>query len=138
MSEETLNRLSENQPETDEKLTEEEWYKRHVTQFVPPRQPGESPLPRETASPGFAPNSEMPLYARSKSRLSNPEQHRRSQLYARFTYAAIILSFMGVCATAVVLTMQAESHKTGFRAIHVKKPISFIDYTYVDKKNASH
>jgi hypothetical protein len=118
----------------EEKLTEEEWYYRYVVLNAPARQPGESALATPDNGPGFAPNSEMPLYARSKSRLTNPEKHRKSQLYARLTYAAIILTFLSVCSTAVFFTMQMESKKTGFRAIHVKKPISFFDYTYVDKK----
>jgi len=70
----------------------------------------------------------------SERPLSDREKHRRSQLYARITYASILLIFFSVCATAVFFTMQMESHKEGFRAIEVSKPISFVDYTYVKKK----
>ncbi|HEY9745360.1 MAG TPA: hypothetical protein V6C99_03995 [Oculatellaceae cyanobacterium] len=66
--------------------------------------------------------------------LSDREKHRRSQLYARLTYVAIILIFVTVCGTAVFFTMQMERQKEGFRAIEVSKPISFFDYTYVKKK----
>ena len=70
----------------------------------------------------------------SEKSLSDREKHRRSQLYARITYVGIILVFVTVCATAVFFSMQMESHKEGFRAIEVSKPISFFDYTYVKKK----
>lgn len=66
--------------------------------------------------------------------LSDREKLRRSQLYARLTYACIILVFVSVCATAVFFSIQMESHKEGFKAIEVSKPISFFDYTYVKKK----
>jgi hypothetical protein len=68
------------------------------------------------------------------STLTSAEKHRRAQLYARFTYAGIIVIFLSVCAIAVLSTMQSEANKETFKAIHVSKPISFIDYTYVDKK----
>ncbi|MEM0951298.1 MAG: hypothetical protein AAGI66_04035 [Cyanobacteria bacterium P01_H01_bin.74] len=64
--------------------------------------------------------------------LSAKEKHRQSQIIARLTYAGIILVFLSVCCFAVYSTMQMERQKTGFKAIHVKKPISFFDYTYVD------
>jgi hypothetical protein len=70
----------------------------------------------------------------STEQLSPAEKHRRSQLYARFTYFGIIVTFVTVCAIAVVTTMNNERNKEGFRAIHLSKPISFFDYTYVDKK----
>jgi len=66
--------------------------------------------------------------------LSPAEKHRRAQLYARLTYAAVIVTFLSVCTVAVVTTMNNERNKEGFKAIHVTKPISFIDYTYVDQK----
>jgi hypothetical protein len=66
--------------------------------------------------------------------ISDREKHRRSQLYARITYASIILIFLSVCATAVFFTMRIEGEKEGFKAIEVSKPISFFDYTYVKKK----
>lgn len=68
--------------------------------------------------------------------LSPAEKHRRAQLYARFTYAGIIIIFVSVCAIAVLTTMNNERNKEGFQAIHLSKPISFFDYTYVDKKPA--
>jgi hypothetical protein len=70
----------------------------------------------------------------STDTLSPAEKHRRSQLYARFTYFGIIVVFVSVCAVAVLTTMSNERNKEGFRAIHLSKPISFFDYTYVDKK----
>lgn len=66
--------------------------------------------------------------------LSDKEKHRRSQLYARMTYASIIVIFVAVCAMAVFFSMQMESQREGFKAIEVSKPISFFDYTYVKKK----
>lgn len=66
--------------------------------------------------------------------ISDLEKHRRAQFYARVTYATIIVAFVSICATAVIFTMQSESHKEGFQAIEVAKPISFFDYTYVKKK----
>ena len=76
----------------------------------------------------------IPSQAKTENPLSDLEKHRRSQLYARLTYVTIILIFLSVCGTAVFFTMQSESHKEGFRAIEVEKPISFVDYTYVKKK----
>lgn len=73
----------------------------------------------------------------SDSTLSPAEKHRRAQLYARFTYAGVIVVFLSVCTIAVVCTMKNEQEKEGFKAIHVEKPISFFDYTYVDQKNKS-
>lgn len=70
----------------------------------------------------------------SQQQLSPAEKHRRAQLYARLTYAAVIVTFLTVCSVAVVTTMNNERNKEGFKAIHVSKPISFVDYTYVDKK----
>lgn len=70
----------------------------------------------------------------SVEQLSPAEKNRRAQLYARLTYVAIIVIFLSVCAVAVGSTMYTESHKETFKAIHLSKPISFIDYTYVDKK----
>ena len=66
--------------------------------------------------------------------LSPAEKHRRAQHYARLTYAGIILTFVTVCAVAVLATMNSEANKETFQAIHVAKPISFFDSTYVDKK----
>lgn len=71
----------------------------------------------------------------STETLTPAEKHRRAQLYARLTYFAVIVVFVSVCAIAVTATMHTESTKEGFRAIHVTKPISFVDYTYVDKNN---
>lgn len=65
--------------------------------------------------------------------LSAAEKHRRAQLYARMTYGAIIITFVSVCAIAVVSTMNAERNREGYRPIEVSKPISFFDYTYVKK-----
>jgi hypothetical protein len=73
----------------------------------------------------------------SKSTLTAQEKHRQSQRIARFTYAGIILTFLSVCGVAVFFTMQMEQNKSGFKAIHVQKPISFFDYTYVDKDKPS-
>jgi len=70
----------------------------------------------------------------STQTLTPAEKHRRAQLYARITYGGIILVFLSVCAIAVVATMYTESHKETFRAIHVTKPISGFDTTYLDKK----
>lgn len=65
--------------------------------------------------------------------LSPAEKHRKAQLYARLTYGAIIVTFVTICAVAVLTTMNTEQNKEGFQAIHLEKPISFFDYTYVDK-----
>ena len=70
----------------------------------------------------------------STETLSPAEKHRRAQLYATLTYAGVIIVFVSVCAIAVFTTMNIEREKEGFRAIHLSKPISFFDYTYVDKK----
>jgi len=48
-------------------------------------------------------------------------------------YLLIIGLFLTICTVAVVCTMNSERNKTGFRAITVRHPISFIDTTYVDK-----
>jgi hypothetical protein len=65
--------------------------------------------------------------------LSPAEKHRRAQWAARFAYVAVMFIFLSICAIAVTSTMQHEREKDGFHAIRVKKPISFFDYTYVDK-----
>jgi hypothetical protein len=70
----------------------------------------------------------------SAEQISPAEKNRRAQLYARLTYVAIVVVFLSVCAVAVGSTMYTESHKETFKAIHVSKPISFFDNTYVDKK----
>lgn len=67
------------------------------------------------------------------SKLS-PEQHKRSRRFAIITYSMVIVTFVSICTIAVVTTMQMEKNKQGFKAIKVTKPISFIDYTYVDKE----
>jgi hypothetical protein len=72
----------------------------------------------------------------STQTLTPAEKHRRAQLYARLTYGAIIVTFVGVCAIAVIATMNMEANKETFRAIHVTKPISGFDTTYLDKKPA--
>jgi hypothetical protein len=69
------------------------------------------------------------------SKLSK-EEHRKSALFARLTYAAIIVTFVTLCTVAVVVTMNEERNKKGFRAIKVTQPISFIDRTYLDGKPA--
>ena len=69
--------------------------------------------------------------------LSPAEKHRRAQHYARLTYLGIILIFLTICTVAVLTTMSNEEHKTSFRAIHVHKPISFFDYSYVDHPTSS-
>src|SRR4051794_35505278 len=76
----------------------------------------------------------------SASRISLDEKRRRAKLYARLTYVGVILIFLTICTIAVIATMQHEREKEGFRAIHVSKPISFFDYTYVDSpaKSKSH
>ena len=61
------------------------------------------------------------------------EQHKRSQWAARSIYFLIMGLFLTICAVAVTTTMKWEREKTGFRAIHVRQPISFIDTTYLDK-----
>ena len=65
-----------------------------------------------------------------------PEQHKRSQRFAIFTYSAVIITFVSICAIAVISTMNAEKNKQGFRAIKVTQPISFIDTTYLDDASA--
>jgi hypothetical protein len=72
----------------------------------------------------------------STETLTPAEKHRRAQHYARLTYGAIIVTFVSVCAFAVIMSMQMEASKDTFKAIHVTKPISFIDTTYMDKKQA--
>jgi hypothetical protein len=69
----------------------------------------------------------------STEQISAAEKYRRSKLYARLTYGAIILTFLSVCAIAVVTTMMNERNKEGFKAIRLSKPISYFDYTYVDQ-----
>ena len=71
------------------------------------------------------------------SKLSH-ETHRKSQWFAQCVYGAIIISFVTLCAIAVTVTMNQESHKKGFKAIRVTQPISFIDKTYLKKKSADH
>ncbi len=44
---------------------------------------------------------------------------------------AILLAFAGVATFAVITTMDMERKKSGFKAIQVEKPISFIDTTYL-------
>lgn len=65
--------------------------------------------------------------------ITDAEKHRRAKLYARLTYAAIIIVFLSVCTVAVLTTMNIESQREGYRPIEVSKPISFFDYTYVKK-----
>jgi hypothetical protein len=79
------------------------------------------------------PSQQTPQKPSQSASLSGAEKHRRAQLYARLTYVGIICVFLTVCAIAVLATMKHEREKEGFRAIHLKKPISFFDYTYVDK-----
>lgn len=64
------------------------------------------------------------------SKLSK-EDHKKAQIFARLTYAGIMLMFLSLCAVAVFVTMQQEKNKDGFRAIEVSQPISFIDKTYL-------
>lgn len=71
----------------------------------------------------------------SSPELSPAEKHRRAKLYARLTYLMIVVAFVSVCAVAVIVTMNTEREKESFRAIHLSKPISFFDYTYVDRQD---
>ncbi|MBY0450646.1 MAG: hypothetical protein K2X01_08495 [Cyanobacteria bacterium] len=48
----------------------------------------------------------------------------------------VFLTFMSVCAVAVVTTMNIEANKPGFKAIEVSQPISFLDNTYLKKAPA--
>jgi len=68
--------------------------------------------------------------------LTPAEKHRRAQLYALLTYGTIIVTFVGVCAIAVIAMMNMEAHKETFHAITVTKPISGFDTTYMNKKQA--
>jgi hypothetical protein len=61
----------------------------------------------------------------------NAAEHKRAVVVARTIYAVVILSFVSVCTVAVIVTMNMEKDKPGFRAITVEKPISFIDRTYL-------
>jgi len=67
------------------------------------------------------------------SKLSE-EDHKKSTLSARLMYGLVMLTFLSVCGVAVVMCMKMESEKEGFRPITVKKPISFIDTTYMKKE----
>jgi hypothetical protein len=67
----------------------------------------------------------------STEKLSVDEKHRRAVKNARWTYIIIFVSFFSVCAMAVVVTSALEREKTGFKAIKVRQPISFIDNTYL-------
>lgn len=68
----------------------------------------------------------------------NPSENRRAVIFARFVYAVIFFSFIGVCAIAVTVTMAEEKNKTGFKAIEVEAPISFVDRTYMrDEKQTN-
>ena len=79
------------------------------------------------------------MATQSQETLTDAEKHRRSKLYARLTYGAIIIIFLTVCVVAVTATMSMEKNKQGFKAIQLSKPISFFDYTYVDeRKSATH
>ncbi|MGE0199814.1 MAG: hypothetical protein AB7P76_02460 [Candidatus Melainabacteria bacterium] len=69
------------------------------------------------------------------SKLSH-EDHQKSTWTARIIYGLIMLTFLSVCSIAVISVMQAERHKTTFKAITVKKPISFVDSTYLPEKTA--
>lgn len=63
----------------------------------------------------------------------SPSEHRRAVIFARFVYAFILFSFIGVCAFAVIFTMNEEKSRSGFKAIKVTAPISFMDRTYMDE-----
>jgi hypothetical protein len=78
----------------------------------------------------------QPSYVSNKpdKKISTQEKHRRAVVNARWTYIIIFLSFFSVCAMAVIVTSAMEREKTGFKAIKVSKPISFIDSTYVTPK----
>ncbi|MDX2085957.1 MAG: hypothetical protein SFZ03_11280 [Candidatus Melainabacteria bacterium] len=52
---------------------------------------------------------------------------------ALITYGLVVGLFLTVCTLAVVATMAQEKSKTGFKAIRVKQPISFIDKTYYEE-----
>lgn len=43
----------------------------------------------------------------------------------------IFSAFVSLATAAVLTTMEMEKNKTGFKAIEVKTPISFIDRTYM-------
>lgn len=64
----------------------------------------------------------------------SPDQHKRSTWVARCMYLLIMGLFLTICTVAVTTTMTWEREKTGFRAITVKQPMSFIDDTYMPQK----
>jgi nucleoside recognition membrane protein YjiH len=73
----------------------------------------------------------------SQSTQLSPSEHRRAVVFARFVYAFILLSFIGVCAFAVIFTMNEEKSRSGFKAIKVTAPISFMDRTYMDEEKGN-
>ena len=84
------------------------------------------------------PSSTTQAPQKAPSTLSPAEKHRRAQWSARLAYLLVMLVFVSICAIAVTSTMQHEREKEGFHAIRVKKPISFFDYTYVEKPAPAH
>ena len=56
------------------------------------------------------------------SRRLTEEERRRAQVFARFTYAGVMIAFLTICAVAVITTMNAEKNKKGFQGIRVSQP----------------
>ena len=63
----------------------------------------------------------------------SPSQHKRSTWVAQSMYLLIMGLFLTICVVAVTTTMAWERENTNFRPITVKKPISFLDTTYMPK-----
>lgn len=62
-----------------------------------------------------------------------PADRKAEFTTARNVYIVIIVSFVSVCAVAVIATSRMEAEKPGFKAIETQAPMSFIDKTYVKK-----
>lgn len=87
----------------------------------------------------FAPKT-RPERLRYKTNM-DAEEARRSTFVARLIYAFVFTMFVSLCVLAVTTTMAMEKtrqqqNRTGFRAITVKRPVSFFDKTYLNDEPA--
>jgi hypothetical protein len=55
----------------------------------------------------------------------------RKGLQAWLIAVTILGTFFSIAGFAVITTMNMEKNKTGFKAIEVEQPISFLDTTYL-------
>lgn len=66
----------------------------------------------------------------------SPEEHKRAVIFARLVYVMVAVAFVSICTVAVLASMEMEKHRTGYKPITVKTPISFFDRSYMKEEPA--